>query len=65
MCQLTEPELGGSTTAARVLRQANGCSCFRRHAASVAAYGSVTLFLKKRWSSIWTGAVAKLFIGAW
>jgi hypothetical protein len=31
MGQLTEPELGGSTTAARVLREANGGLCFGRH----------------------------------
>jgi hypothetical protein len=37
MCQLAEPELRGSTTAARVLRQANGCFGFGRHARSVAA----------------------------
>jgi hypothetical protein len=29
--QLTEPQLGGSTTAARVLREANGGACFGRH----------------------------------
>ena len=33
VCQLAEPELGGSTTAARELRQTNGCLCFGRHAA--------------------------------
>jgi hypothetical protein len=31
VCQLAEPELGGSTTAARVLREANGSLCFGRH----------------------------------
>jgi hypothetical protein len=31
MGQLAEPQLGGSTTAARVLRQANGRSCFGCH----------------------------------
>jgi hypothetical protein len=34
--QLTEPELGGSTTAARVLRQANGRFGFGRHGATLA-----------------------------
>ena len=34
--QLTEPELGGSTTAARVRGEANGCLGFGRHGASVA-----------------------------
>jgi hypothetical protein len=29
--QLTEPQLGGSTTAARVLRESDRGSCFRRH----------------------------------
>jgi hypothetical protein len=29
--QLAEPQLGGSTTAARVLREANGGACFGRH----------------------------------
>jgi hypothetical protein len=36
MGQLTEPELGGSTTAARVLRQTNGSLGFGRHARSLA-----------------------------
>jgi len=31
MGQLTEPQLGGSTTAARILRQADRGSCFGRH----------------------------------
>jgi hypothetical protein len=31
MGQLTEPKLGGSTTAARVLGEAKGGSCFGRH----------------------------------
>jgi hypothetical protein len=31
--QLTEPQLGGSTTAARVLSEANGGACFGRHVA--------------------------------
>lgn len=30
-CQLAEPEFGGSTTAARVLRQTDGCFGFGRH----------------------------------
>ena len=33
VCQLTEPELGGSTTAARVLRQTDGGLGFGRHGA--------------------------------
>jgi hypothetical protein len=36
MCQLAEPELGSSTTAARELRQANGCFGFGRHSRSLA-----------------------------
>jgi hypothetical protein len=31
MGQLTEPKLGGSTTAARVLGEANRGACFGRH----------------------------------
>jgi hypothetical protein len=34
--QLTEPELGGSTTAARVLRQTDGRFGFGRHGGSLA-----------------------------
>ena len=33
--QLTEPNLGGSTTAARVLREADGGLCFGRHVETV------------------------------
>jgi len=36
VCQLTEPELGGSTTAAGELSQANGGLCFGRHARRLA-----------------------------
>jgi hypothetical protein len=32
MCQLAEPELGGSTTAARVLRESDGGLGFGGHA---------------------------------
>jgi hypothetical protein len=31
LSQLAEPNFGGSTTAARVLREANGCFGFGRH----------------------------------